>query len=139
MSNETREYGVTECSEECRRFIASKPTIDWMWTVAQMGRLANTQGDDPSFCAGCDSKFGIDERGPWRQRMVPAAERDHLREELTAVGFAPFHCCPACGCGLRWCANVVLVQAIERVAAECIRCDWRAEYARIEEGEDDGE
>jgi len=76
-----REYDVETCSEECGKFIASKPSIHHMWTVAVTGKLVATQGDDPSFCPHCNTKFGIDERGPWREAMVSKAALKWALEE----------------------------------------------------------
>jgi len=80
-----REYGVEKCSEECGVFVASKPSIHHMWTVAVTGKLVAMQGDDPSFCPHCNTKFGIDERGPWREAMVPRAALEWLAKRVVDV------------------------------------------------------
>jgi hypothetical protein len=73
-----REYDVEVCSEECRWtefrdgdwYLPNRETGDaWRWT-----------GDWPCYCPKCGTRVGIDERGPWRERMVPRAALEWLAE-----------------------------------------------------------
>jgi hypothetical protein len=95
-----------------------------MWIVAQTGKLENTQGDDPGFCAGCNMKFGIDERGPWREAMVPRAALEWLAG--ISEGCAQVSPCPA---------NKPLSDANKE--ALCRECLMRAALKAAEEASDD--
>ena len=58
----SREYGVEKCSEECGVTRFFDTTQRWWWH----SRLPN-----PGYCDTCGTRVGIDERGPWREAMVP--------------------------------------------------------------------
>lgn len=59
-----REYGVTSCSEEC-----GNTTLhgEHDWVVFE-----------DWFCPVCGTHVGIDERGPWREAMVPRAALEYV-------------------------------------------------------------
>lgn len=76
----SREYDVTECSEECGLLVAGKAT----WYTADMAvedivRDRHENGMD-AYCPGCGTRIGIDERGPWREARVPMAALEYMVE-----------------------------------------------------------
>ena len=64
-----REYDVKVCGEECGRTV-------WRSSYWLVKDDAGSGGDcyGSSFhCPKCGTRVGIDERGPWREAMVPRA------------------------------------------------------------------
>ena len=78
-----REHDVERC--ECGKFVAIKPSIHYIWTMAQTGNVVAMQGDDPGFCPHCNTKFGVDAEGPWREAMVPKAALEWACGELGEI------------------------------------------------------
>ena len=67
-----REYGVRTCSEEC-----GNTTLhgEHGWFVFGVGLVEN---EADWFCPVCGTRVGIDERGPWREAMVPRAALEYV-------------------------------------------------------------
>ena len=80
----SREYGVEKCSEECGVTRFFDTTQRWWWH----SRLPN-----PGYCDTCGTRVGIDERGPWREQMVPRAALEWLAG--ISEGCAQVSPCPA--------------------------------------------
>jgi hypothetical protein len=82
-----REYGVKVCSEECA--VTAVETLgvtgDRIWTARQPE--VDEEFSDVAYCPACGTKLGIDERGPWRERMVPRAALEEANAKLPKSGF----------------------------------------------------
>lgn len=95
-----REYDVTECSEECgacqveeiearegepwRGWVFEKFAVCMIHPTTRI--LLNLAGRPNGWhCPACGTRVGIDERGPWREHMVPASEADRLKRGLCAM------------------------------------------------------
>jgi hypothetical protein len=79
-----REYGVGSC--ECGNVRIGGSMQD-LWKDGGCLR------DDTFFCCSCGTRVGIDERGPWREQMVPRAALEWLAG--ISEGCAQVSPCPA--------------------------------------------
>jgi len=73
-----REYGVEVCSEECGRTVLAAHDTHWIiWEFA--GEVMISKGR-AGYCPACGTRVGIDERGSWRESMVPRAALEYMAE-----------------------------------------------------------
>jgi hypothetical protein len=77
-----REYDVEVCSEECGRTKLQGHEKHWLvWqTVALTAGIVVISKGSPGYCPACGTRVGIDERGHWRERMVPRSSLEWMME-----------------------------------------------------------
>jgi hypothetical protein len=84
-----REYGVTACSEECGLTVWRSS----YWLVKDDAGSGGVCYGSSFHCPKCGTRVGIDERGPWREQMVPRAALEWLAG--ISEGCAQVSPCPA--------------------------------------------
>lgn len=125
-----REYGVEKCVcgnvtcivDRGRALGWFMPTNDGRWDP----------GVGPFFCWKCGTRVGIDERGPWREAMVPRAALEWVAD----IAGGKFNDCPISGNGDfddlpdNWCQMCVVRDPDGALHEDC-RCDRKE--CRVEE------
>jgi hypothetical protein len=88
-----REYGVEVCSEECGETRIGLISVMYglHWWHEEIDTVIVRGGE--RFCPSCGTRVGIDERGPWREAMVPRAALEWLAG--ISEGCAQVSPCPA--------------------------------------------
>lgn len=80
-----REYGVEKCACGACKLVRDHSSLPWEWAAWGVRKL--------NYCPSCGTRVGTDERGPWREEMVPRAALEWLAD--MSEGCAQVSPCPA--------------------------------------------
>lgn len=70
----SREYGVEKCACGACKLVRDHSSLPWEWAAWGARKL--------NYCPSCGTRVGIDERGPWREQMVPRAALEWLAKQM---------------------------------------------------------